>query len=99
MSKQKLDRRIVFGAAAAMLGIAVLGLVGYNSYQRKQVNEIVAHRAWQLNREMGVPLSMEAGANATPEEREQARRFAQEQMQWQGKSEVETLDTISTPTP
>jgi hypothetical protein len=90
MLHQELNRKVVLIVAAATLALVVVGFVGYNSYQKKEVNTLVARRDWQVNREMGIPLSMEADTNASPEEREQARKAALEQLQWGGKSEVDT---------
>lgn len=98
MLKRELDHKIIIAAIAAMLAFVLVGFLGHKSYRQKQVNEIVSRRAWKENRESGVPLSMEAGPDATPEERKQARILATEEMQWQGKSQVE-VDPNATPAP
>ena len=95
MLREKLNYKVTLAVVGATLVCAVVGLAGYSSYNRKQVNGIAEHRAWQANRESGIPLSMEAAAGATAEEREQARISALERMHWQGQSEVE--NTATTP--
>ena len=97
MLREKLNYKVTLAVIGATLVCAVAGLVGYNSYNRKQVDSITEQRAWQVNRESGIPLSMEAAAGATAEEREQARISALERMHWQGQSEVENSATTPTP--
>lgn len=82
MLSQKFDRKATVIALGATLTCAALLMIGYSSYQKKQTNEIVQHREWQTNREMGIPIAMDAEPNASPEEKEQARTAALEKTHW-----------------
>ncbi len=91
MFRQEINSKVVFLVAAVVMAVVVVGFVGYNSYQKKEVDGLMAKRDWQINREMGIPLSMEPEANLSPEERKQARKAALEQSHWGGGSEVENI--------
>ncbi|RYX85959.1 hypothetical protein EON83_04170 [bacterium] len=96
MFQQQVDRKVVIIVAAVVAVVVVAGFMGYNRFQGKQVENLTAKRDWQVNREMGIPLSMESQeANMSPEERKQARKAALEQSRWGGESAVE--NTVPSP--
>lgn len=98
MLDRELNRKTLGAVGAVMLMVAGAGFAGYRSYNQKQVDQIVARRELQMDRERGIPASLEADPNASPEERKQARVAAIEKMQFKGTSPVE-VDPKATPEP
>ncbi|RYG71950.1 hypothetical protein EON80_04615 [bacterium] len=95
MIRKELNRKTIIIVLAGVFSVVVLGALGYNSSQGKSTETLEAKRDWQVNREMGIPISMEPEAGLSPEERKGARKAALEQSRWKGDSIVDNV--VSTP--